>query len=675
MRRIYWIVGGGIALLALVAVVTFAALGRQREAYTLPAANDLSGAPVQRAEATDGTPPLMTDEASATPAQLAGVSEARTATSQSIPTAASPPTPTQLPDLQAARPIFYDDFSRLSTGWAPLFIDAAGNFNGYSAGRYVFDAAAPNRLLYDVRGQSVAPSGRYAVDLRYQRGSGAFGLMLDVQGDPNSFASLSYYLIGLTSDGAVFVRRQDAGGDGPRVLAETPPSAAPINIGGVARLDIDVAPEGVRVLVNGAEALRAPAVLLQNGRLGLFADSSDQPLRVAFDNLLALDTAPAVQPSCESIRPLFVPSDGAAPAQGDDVVVLQQRLARLGYGIGPISGTYDQGTAAAISQFQQRNGLSPDGAAGPGTWCRLLSSAAATARDGSAEDEGERQSQRSADLALLPDLAQPLFVSVRQTDQSWRIALALPGRSDLTYIETEGDAYGPALSPNKQWLAFASSRDGGTGVWALDLNTGGLRQVTPGALVCQFPAWSPDSTALIYTAEPSDGKPLAARDYIVDLASGQARMVSDEHMGWPDWSSAGDLVFTRWTGKSFDLFRANADGSALTNLTNSDDFDEDIPAWSPDGTQIAFVRNPRGDAKQGRQIYVMQRDGSGMRQLTNISGPNSNPTWSPDGRTIAFANQPSDGVWQPWLVAVTGDNPRQLSANEDRIWFMRWPRS
>jgi Tol biopolymer transport system component len=71
----------------------------------------------------------------------------------------------------------------------------------------------------------------------------------------------------------------------------------------------------------------------------------------------------------------------------------------------------------------------------------------------------------------------------------------------------------------------------------------------------------------------------------------------------------------------------------MNNLTNSA-ADDRAPAWSPDGTKIAFVR--RGD------IFVMDADGSNPTNLTySQSMDNQGPAWSPDGTRIAFSSAPN----------------------------------
>ena len=82
---------------------------------------------------------------------------------------------------------------------------------------------------------------------------------------------------------------------------------------------------------------------------------------------------------------------------------------------------------------------------------------------------------------------------------------------------------------------------------------------------------------------------------------------------------------------NFEIYVMNADSTNQTRLTDS--LGPDIqPAWSPDGTKIAFV-SARDDSAN---IYVMDADGSNQTRLTNMRAANNLPTWSPDGQHIAF---------------------------------------
>jgi Tol biopolymer transport system component len=84
-----------------------------------------------------------------------------------------------------------------------------------------------------------------------------------------------------------------------------------------------------------------------------------------------------------------------------------------------------------------------------------------------------------------------------------------------------------------------------------------------------------------------------------------------------------------------DIFVMNADGSGETNLTRSPTANDYAPAWSPDGTKIAFIR--------GGDVYVINTDGTGLTRLTpksaDISAPADAPMFSPDGTETAFVNR------------------------------------
>ena len=90
-------------------------------------------------------------------------------------------------------------------------------------------------------------------------------------------------------------------------------------------------------------------------------------------------------------------------------------------------------------------------------------------------------------------------------------------------------------------------------------------------------------------------------------------------------------MFVSWRDGNGEVYAMDADGSGPRNLTQHPAKDV-RPAWSPDGRRIAFVSRRDGNS----EIYVMNADGSGKRNLTRDRASDDYPTWSPDGRRIAF---------------------------------------
>jgi Tol biopolymer transport system component len=94
----------------------------------------------------------------------------------------------------------------------------------------------------------------------------------------------------------------------------------------------------------------------------------------------------------------------------------------------------------------------------------------------------------------------------------------------------------------------------------------------------------------------------------------------------------------------------NWDGSGLTNLTNNPAI-EISPAWSPDGTHIAFARSI---TETNNEIFVMDADGSNVVRLTDSPSLDEYPSWSPDGSQIAFMSH-RDANWE--IYVMNADSP------------------
>ena len=134
--------------------------------------------------------------------------------------------------------------------------------------------------------------------------------------------------------------------------------------------------------------------------------------------------------------------------------------------------------------------------------------------------------------------------------------------------------------------------------------------------------------------------------------------------GWfPAWSPDGTrIAFSSWswrydggTGHG-DIFVINADGSGATNLTNYPGSDRH-PLWSPDGKRIAFSRY-RDD---NYELYVVNVDGSGATNLITLgrSIVTGNHAWSPDGTRIAFSRYRNDS-YELYVVNVDGSGATNL---------------
>jgi len=195
--------------------------------------------------------------------------------------------------------------------------------------------------------------------------------------------------------------------------------------------------------------------------------------------------------------------------------------------------------------------------------------------------------------------------------------------------------------PPTQSLIFDRTSAAGQQIFVRD-RLGNLTRMNAGNVSSQ-PAPSPDGRRFAFVVVQLDQttRELQHDLYIVDRDGLNirwlTRMAGTESE--PAWSPDGTKIAYSGSvtnGSDQDIFVVNVDGSNVVNLTPNTPLSIDLsPAWSPDGKTIAYASiAPVG----GSHIYIMNADGSGRRRLDGGATLNArHPTWSPDGASIAWS--------------------------------------
>ena len=271
---------------------------------------------------------------------------------------------------------------------------------------------------------------------------------------------------------------------------------------------------------------------------------------------------------------------------------------------------------------------------------------------------------------------------------------------NIRQLTTEGENAEAYFSAGGRQLIFQSTRDGRQcdQQYVMNVDGSGVRRVSTGTgkTTCGY-FYANDQRILFSSShalqDSCPPKPDPSKGYVWRLDP------FDIYTARPDGSDLRQLtnygvyttetvvspdgrriVFTSLKDGDLDIYTMNIDGTDVRRLTTTPGYDGG-PWWSPDGTQIVYRAWHPVDAAlvsyrdlvaqrfvrpNRMELWVMNADGSGQRQVTQLGGANFGPSWTPDGRRLIFSSnfrQPRSGNFDLFLVNLDGTGLEQLTTH------------
>jgi Tol biopolymer transport system component len=235
----------------------------------------------------------------------------------------------------------------------------------------------------------------------------------------------------------------------------------------------------------------------------------------------------------------------------------------------------------------------------------------------------------------------------------WTMNADGTGQTQLT--SSRRDAH-PVWSPDGTMIAFSrvlddpgAFRGAQSDIFTMRADGTEERNLTNTTEYESFPVWSPDGSRIAFDLQIGfcfAGFCDPEFDDLFAMSSdgtGRTRLTNQNGLDevFPEWSPDGSKIVFADRG----LYAVQVDGSGVSQLTDGPDA---APSWSPDGSKIAFEsRRDEFGINCGlacnTNIYVANADGSGVTRLTDHPARDEWPAWSPDGTKIAFTRVFCDG--------------------------------
>jgi Tol biopolymer transport system component len=264
---------------------------------------------------------------------------------------------------------------------------------------------------------------------------------------------------------------------------------------------------------------------------------------------------------------------------------------------------------------------------------------------------------RNISIALLMFLALATALGAQQTEEVY-------------YLN-------PDWSPDGRTILFESTKDGKFGLFTIKADGTGLRKLSSGNANDEQARWSPDGLTIVFISDEGGSSQI----YIMNAdGSGRRRLTDAREFAFlPEFSPSGKQIAFQSSpdrqGVQPDIYVINVNGSGRMKLTDGR-AEYTAPRWSPDGRRIMYTctelisqeklanfpkmtreerRKIIDEKNSSSEIYLMKRDGTEKKNLTNNRVSDSIVRWSRDGSSIFF-HSIRDGTLQAFSMRWDGSN-------------------
>jgi Tol biopolymer transport system component len=233
--------------------------------------------------------------------------------------------------------------------------------------------------------------------------------------------------------------------------------------------------------------------------------------------------------------------------------------------------------------------------------------------------------------------------------------------------------FNPHWSSDGKKIVFESTKDGKSAIYTIYADGSNLSKLTDGGEDGQ-PRWSRDGKKIVFYSQRDGHMQL----FLMNAdGSDQRKLTTDADLDYlPDFSPKGDYVVFQSReerpGIAHDIYIIRVNGTNRTRLTDGKN-GYTSPEWSPDGKKIVLEqavvtkkyyrelsREEMTQMKNSTEIFVMDKDGKNLKNLTNNNFEDSTPQWSKNGKTIYFMSM-REGTPNIYAMNADGTKVRKIA--------------